>query len=205
MSGERVGGFADQHTSAGCFGLQAGRRVDHVAHGGVIGAGERADQNLASVDANAHADIGAASQFADAHVVGESCLHAQRRTYCALGVVFVRDGGAEEHEDAVTQNLVDLAAELDDYVNQPLEAGIDQPFDLLGVHSLSQRGEANQIGKQDGDDAAFLGLREAHGVTARRAKARTHRNRGTTGRARNHPRSVGDIRPQTDAVNRRLG
>ena len=62
---------------------------------------------------------------------GQRLLHPQRGAHRTLGVVLVGDGRAEQREDAVTEELVDPAAERRDVVDQALEARVDEPLHLL--------------------------------------------------------------------------
>ena len=74
-----------------------------------------------------------------------------------LGVVLVGHRGAEEGDDGVADDLVDLPAERVDVFDQALEAGVDQLLDLLGIRSLREGGEADEVGEEDGRDPAFVG------------------------------------------------
>ena len=77
-------------------------------------------------------------------------------THGSLGVVLVSDGGAEQGDDAVAEQLVDAPTELLDVGDEPLEARFDQALDLLGVAVLGKCGVSDQVGEQDRDDASFL-------------------------------------------------
>ena len=68
----------------------------------------------------------------------------------------MRDGCPEQREDPVAEHLVDAATEALDLVDQFDECPIYQAFHPLRVEVLGQRGVADEIGEQDGDDAAFL-------------------------------------------------
>ena len=87
-------------------------------------------------------------------------LHAQPGAHGPLGVVLVGHGSAEQGDDAVAEQLVDAAAELLDVGDETLEAGLDQALDLLRVTVLGQRGVADEVGEEHGDDAPFLGRDE---------------------------------------------
>ena len=192
---ERVRGVADQDPAGRCCALQPRRGVDDVAHRRVLGAGQRADQHLAGVDADAHADAGAAGKAGRADEVGERRLHPQRRPHRAFGVVLVSDRRAEQGEDAVAEDLVDPAAEGGDVVDEQLEARVDQPLDGFGIAVLGQGREPDQIGEQHRGDPPFLGLRGRDGIPARRAEPGICRNLGRTRRTQHEPVSVGQIGP----------
>ena len=85
-------------------------------------------------------------------------LHLERGAHGPLGVVLVGDRGAEQGDDRVADDLVDLAAEGVDVGRQPREAAVDEVLDVLGVAPLGQRGEADEVGEQHGDDPAFVGV-----------------------------------------------
>ncbi len=112
--------------------------------------------------------------------VRQRLLHAQAGAHGALGVVLVGDRRAEEGEDGVADDLVDPAAEVGDVGGEPLEAAVDQVLDLLGVACLGEVGEPDEVGEQDGDDAALVGPgrrgRAPH-EAQKRAPARRRRRR----------------------------
>jgi hypothetical protein len=114
----------------------------------------------------------------------------------------VRHGCTEQHEHAVAEDLVHAATELDDHLDQALEARVDEALHLLGVHVLGERGETDQVREQHRDDPPLfrLGLHRRHLVTARRAESSARGDVGSAGCTQHHPASVGDIRPHTDAV-----
>ena len=55
----------------------------------------------------------------------------KRGPHGALGVVLVGDRGAEQGDDRVADDLVDLPAERRDVRGQPLEAAVDEVLDVL--------------------------------------------------------------------------
>ena len=75
---------------------------------------------------------------------GQRLVHSQRGPHRALGVVLVRDRRPEERHDLVADDLVEVAAEVDDVGDQRLETGVDQAFHLLGIAAGRQRGEARR-------------------------------------------------------------
>ena len=84
---------ADEYLARFGRGLQAIRGVHGVAECGVVAAGSQCtDDHLAGVDADAEVRV-------DATFVAQpsqGLLHASSGPHRALGVVFVRDGGAEQ-------------------------------------------------------------------------------------------------------------
>ena len=117
---QRLGRRADQHAARRGERLQARRRVDDVAHRRVVGSGDRADEDLAGVDADAHLDVVDRVGVVDVLVLlsrafgdeaGERLLHPQGGAHGAVGVVLVGDRSPEEGDDGVAEDLVDAAAE----------------------------------------------------------------------------------------------
>ena len=111
---QRGGGAADQHASGRRQRLQAGGGVHDVAHRRVVGAGERADEHLAGVDADAHPDVGHAEHARRPllDVARQRPLHPQRGAHGPLGVVLVSHWRAEQGDDGVAEQLVDPPTEV---------------------------------------------------------------------------------------------
>ena len=195
LRGERVGGVADEDPAGRRGALQSRCGVDDVAHRGVLGAGQRSDQDLAGVDADSHPDPGASGKARRADEVSQRRLHAQCGAHGAFGVVLVRDRCAEQGEDPVAEDLVDPAAERGDVVDEQLEARVDQPLDGFGIAVLGQRREPDEIGEQHGGDAPLLGLCGRDRVAACRAEPGICRNLRRAGRTEHDPLSVGQIDP----------
>ena len=123
-----MGGRTDDDLVRAGDRLQPARGVHDVAHRGVVAAGaQRADEHLAGVHADAQVDVDA---VLFAHL-REPLLHPQRGAHRALGVVLVRDRRAEERDERVADDLVDLAAEGGDLGGEPLEAAVDEVLDVL--------------------------------------------------------------------------
>ena len=109
----------------------------------------------------------AAGAAADDLAAGDPDVHARRTTHLcrqvrhrvtdgeggadgALGVVVVRDRGAEHGHDAVAEVLVDVAVVLLDDPVDPVEEAFEQGVQRFGVEFPAQRGVADQIGEQHG-------------------------------------------------------
>ena len=161
--------------------MQARRRVDDVAHRRVVGSGDRADEDLAGVDPDAHADVVDRVGVVDVVVLlsrvfgdetGERLLHPQGGAHGSVGVVLVGDRSPEEGDDRVAEDLVDTAAERLDLGHQGLEVRLDEAGDRLRVAVLGERGVADEVGEQHRDDAAFLDgdRRVLRGSPARRTE-----------------------------------
>ena len=76
--------------------------------------------------------------------LGERLLHLERGADGPLGVVLVRGGGAEQGDDAVAEDLVDLAAEVPMSAARRSKQPVDQVLHVLGIEPLGQRGEARR-------------------------------------------------------------
>ena len=132
---------------------------------------------------------------------GERLLHPQRGPHRPLGVVLVRDRRAELGDDLVADDLVEPAAEGGDVGDEPLEAVVDQAFHLLGVAAGRDRGEADEVGHQHGDQAALVG-RGDQALPAFRAEpcALGHRHAaGRTGHGATLPAGCRAPDPETRA------
>ena len=104
--------------------------------------------------------------------LGHRVLHAERRADRPLGVVLVRDRGAEDRHHVVADVLVDGAAVALHLLPEPAQAAVDQALDRLGVHALRDGRVAGEVGEQDGDLAPLLGQlrRGGHGRSLRRGR-----------------------------------
>ena len=70
-------------------------------------------------------------------------------------MVFVRDGRAEDREDAVAGALHDVAVVAADRVDHQAQCRIDDCAGLLGVEVLLQLGRALDVGEQRSDRLAL--------------------------------------------------
>ncbi len=134
--------------------LEALGGVDDVAHdGGEAPGPHRADEHLARVHPDPHlhpdAEIGGER--------GERGVHAQGRPHRPLGVVLVRDRGTEQRDDLVADDLVEVAAEVDDVDDEGVEAGVDESLHVLRVAGRREGGETDEIGHQHRDEATLVG------------------------------------------------
>ena len=117
-------------------------------------------------------------------LVEDPVADGERRSHCALGVVLVRDRGAEHRHHRVADELLHRAAEALELVAQPRVVRPEQRAHLLGIHALRARGEADEVGEEDGDDLALLEPRLlVDARAARRRRCRSARHRGSPGRS----------------------
>ena len=148
-----------------------------------------------------------AGRHADPHVQAEGRVGrvqlaqgvsgGYRRAHAALGVVLVRQRGAEERHDGVADELLHGAAVA---LELGLHAGVvrrEHSADVLGVELLGAAGEPDQVGEQHGDDLALLedgrlGLAGLEGGAAGGAEGEAERRpprRSSRTRARAEARS----------------
>ena len=155
LLGGGVGGLADGDGHRWGHRLQARRHVDGVAgeealaaRGVDVGAHER----LAGVDPDADLDRSAADARQGVELVDD----AQAGAHGALGVVLVHGRHAEDGDHGVADELLDRAAVgLDRRAGGGVEA-LQEGVDELGVVALGERGEADEVADEGGDDATFL-------------------------------------------------
>ena len=78
-----------------------------------------------------------------------------------LGIVLVRDGRAEHRHHRVADELLDGAAALLELRSQPVVVRPQDRLDVLGIERLGARGEADEVGEENGDDLALAPHRSA--------------------------------------------
>ena len=110
------------------------------------------DQRLAGRDPDADLELA---------LLGERVANRERRADRALGIVLVRDRGAEDGHDRVADELLDRAAEALELGANACVVGLEQPPHVLRVHALGARGEADEVAEEAGDDLALLACRGA--------------------------------------------
>jgi len=88
----------------------------------------------------------------------------QRRPHRPFWVVFVRYGRSEHGHHRVADELLDRPAEVLELLPNACVVRAEQADDVFGIHLLGARGEADQVGEEDGDDLALL-ARCCHGLS----------------------------------------
>ena len=143
--------------------LEARGRVHDVARDGVGAALVGADaprDDRPGVDADVEGERRAEACLPAAVERRHPLLHGKRGAEGALGVVLVGHRRAKDRHDGVANELLDEAAVLLDRRGHLLEEVTLDGADVLGVQALGQRGEAREVGEDDGDSAP-VGLRLA--------------------------------------------
>jgi hypothetical protein len=105
--------------------------------------------------ARVHSDAGFNRHLAlRAQTIGiamQLLLHRQRRMQCALRMVLVRDGRAEQRENSVARGLRNVAAVAMHRLHHKLQHRVDDCARLLGIEIAHQLGRALDVGEQGSD------------------------------------------------------
>ena len=83
-------------------------------------------------------------------VASEPSLDGERGVGRAPRAVLVSDGRAEERHHTVAGVLVDRPLEPVDLGRDQLEASVHDSVHILGIQLLGERGEARDVGEEDG-------------------------------------------------------
>ena len=102
-------------------------------------------------------------------LVEDPVADGERGADRALRVVLVRNRGAEHGHHGVADELLDRPPEALELVAQPRVIRPEQRAHLLGIHALRARGEADEVGEEDGHDLALLEPRVLVDCKRRRA------------------------------------
>ena len=81
---------------------------------------------------------------------------AERAANGTLGVVLARRRRAEEREDSVTGEILDVAAERLDLADDPRNRLAHDELHVLWVEPLCERGRADDVGEDGRQDLALL-------------------------------------------------
>ena len=94
-------------------------------------------------------------------------LHRQRRMKCALRMVLMGHGRAEQGENSVTGRLRNVAAVAMHRLHHQMQHRVDDRARLLGIEIAHQLGRALDVGEQRRDRLALAvgRLRIRHGLT----------------------------------------
>ena len=161
--------LADEHRARGRHRLQSGRGVDEVPGDHALVDGAEGHRRLAGQDAGPRLDGGTEG----AHRVDQ----VEGRPDGPLGVVLEGDRGAPDRHDGVADELLDRAPMAAHDVLCQLEVAGEELTGVLGVAPLGERGEADQVGEEDGHDTPLGDRLGRRGCAGRRRPARSRRSR----------------------------
>ncbi len=143
--------LADEDAVDRCGSLQASSRVDDVPHG----------QWLAFRSDGADRDVRLAGRNGDTCLLGpvrlgEPVPDRERRADGSLGVVLVRNRGAEDGHDRVADELLHCASEVLELRTNVRVVGHEERAYVLWVEPLGSRRRADDVAEQNGDELARL-------------------------------------------------
>jgi hypothetical protein len=131
---------------------EPGRDVGRIADGRVVHAEvptDCADDDDSGVQPRPQAEVDTVRAFHVGLQRLKTVADRKRRRERAVGVVLVRDRGAEERHDAVAEELVDRALVTVDRLEHDLERPVDDRVDVFGIEPLGHRREAGDVGEHD--------------------------------------------------------
>ena len=173
--GRPVGLLRDRDPVDRRHSLQAGGGVDHVA----------GDDSLALFRVGSEGDDGLAGADPDPHLQREHGVRlvelldrlqrAEAGPDRALGIVLMRDRGAEDRHHRVPNELLDRAGIPLDLLPKACMVGADAGAHVLRICLLRGGGEADEIAEEDGDNLALLPQGESRLLAQRRAAVRAER------------------------------
>ncbi len=151
--------------------LHARGRVHEVARDHALTLGAQRHGSFARQHSRTCAELLGAHLLAERRDGGDE---VESRPHRPLGIVLGRRGRAPDGHHRVTDELLDRPAVQPDQPPARVEVARQQLPHLLGVTRLRERREADQVGEEDGDEAAF-GRR---GLAGRDGRCRTRRDLG---------------------------
>ncbi len=172
--------LVDDHPADGRGRLQPRRGVHDVAgHDPLAALRPRAerDDRLPGRHGRSHRDL--ESFVAE---LLDRLEDPERRPHGALGVVLVRDGGAEHGHDGVADELLHRPAEALDVGLHALVVRAQRRADVLGVGAIGATREADEVDEEHRDDLPLLAGRGLVASASRRP--------GRSVRARGSPRRM---------------
>ena len=165
-SARPTGGLGDHRGARTRQLLHACGEVGGLAHRGVLHvevAADRADDDLAGVDADPDLHVEALTAPDLLGVLRDRALHPEGRVAGAHRVVLVGHRRAEQGHDAVAHHLVDGALEAVDGFHQSLDDRVEQGAGVFRIAVDQQLEGALQVGEEDGDRLALTGQRGPRG------------------------------------------
>ena len=152
----------DEHIARRGGGLQAGSRVEHIAHDPSLSGRSLVGERLSAVDRDSHkdTDLGISDHSVE---LGGGFSHLKRGPHGTQRVVLVRFGEAECPHDGVTDELLDRPSMVYDRGAHRIEVPIEHIPQLLGVQAFAELGRADQVAEERRDRATtgFTRCRQA--------------------------------------------
>ena len=145
-----VGRLVDEDPVDGRGGLQAGGGIHDVARGHALAfGGPRAerDERLSRGDGDSHLQVA---------LFDQPVPDRERSSDGPLGIVLVRGRRAEQRHHRVADELLDRPAASLELGAQARVVRLEHGAHVLGVELLGPRGEADEVGEEDGHDLALL-------------------------------------------------
>ena len=150
-----IGTRADKNLAARRSVFEPRRQIYCVAYDRLITSifgTDLARDNRPAVDPDMDLKLGSVSAIN----LGNDFHHFERSPQCALRVVLVPDWRAEQRHDFVADEFVDRAFVLLHNRDERLETGVHQRAHFFRIFFFRQRREPGDVGKDDGDNLAFV-------------------------------------------------
>ena len=159
--------LTDENRAGQRRGLNSRRRVDEVSRDHALTFGAESDRGLACQHASPRPQGRRPDLLAERL---HRCDELEGRPHCTLRVIFGRDWSAPDGHHCIADELLDRAAiKLDDPAAR-LEVARQKLAHLLRVLRLRERGETDQIGEQNRDQAALC--QRSHSRRCRNSRLR---------------------------------
>jgi hypothetical protein len=149
----------DEDRSWICLPLQPRGHVDHVACRAVLdprAGADRTQHSRASLDADPDGEVVDVPALRDFLGVPRDRPHGPKATQDRpLGVVFVRDRGAEEGKNTVPSEILDGATQRVDEIDDAGQCSTHHVTDIFRIELLGQRGRVGDVGEPGCDYSPF--------------------------------------------------
>jgi hypothetical protein len=165
-AGEPLGALGHEHVAGRSGGLEPCRGVEHVASDAALARGGDVREHLTRVDRDPHAQrftVGAQGPGGVAHL--------ERGAGGADDVVLVCGRDAEDADDCVADELLDLAPVPLDRRAHRREVPVERRPERLGVDALAELGRSDEVTEQRGDEPPPRGALGLEPLAALRAEA----------------------------------
>jgi hypothetical protein len=144
LAGEHGAGLGDR--------LDARGGVDKIARDHSLPLGAERHGGLACQDAGPGFEVRRLELVSERR---DGRDQIEGRAHGALGVVLLRHGRSPDRHHRVADELLHRAAVERDQALAAVEVAREELAHLLGVARLGERGKADQVGEEDGDQAAL--------------------------------------------------